>query len=158
MLGGMLGLELKVGLSAAGTTASRRQTTDNYHHAPKHSPPDYYTHIARSQILLHPPRTNAPQSCLTTAMISCKTPARRSKSRRQQHSTPSDNRRYDFEYEDDDEEQSGDVDIENKYYNAKQLKADDPETAIEEFAGMPALEEEKSEWYGRQTSGATDWR
>jgi hypothetical protein len=91
-------------------------------------------------------------------MISCKTPARRSKSRRQQHSTPSNNRRYDFEYEDDDEEQSGDVDIENKYYNAKQLKADDPETAIEEFAGMPALEEEKSEWYGRKTSGATDWR
>ncbi|KAI1508701.1 cop9 signalosome protein [Pyrenophora tritici-repentis] len=53
---------------------------------------------------------------------------------------------YDFEYEDDDEEQSGDVDIENKYYNAKQLKADDPEAAIDEFLGMPALEEEKSDW------------
>ncbi|KAF1830416.1 COP9 signalosome complex subunit 2 [Decorospora gaudefroyi] len=53
---------------------------------------------------------------------------------------------YDFEYEDDDDEQSGDVDIENKYYNAKQLKADDPEAAIDEFLGMPALEEEKSEW------------
>lgn len=53
---------------------------------------------------------------------------------------------YDFEYEDDDDEQSGDVDIENKYYNAKQLKADDPEAAIDEFLGMPALEEEKSDW------------
>ncbi|KAL6712481.1 hypothetical protein ACN47E_000358 [Coniothyrium glycines] len=53
---------------------------------------------------------------------------------------------YDFEYEDDDEEQGGDVDIENKYYNAKQLKADDPEAAIDEFLGMPALEEDKSDW------------
>ncbi|KAL1796435.1 hypothetical protein ACET3X_004975 [Alternaria dauci] len=53
---------------------------------------------------------------------------------------------YDFEYEDDDDEQSGDVDIENKYYNAKQLKADDPEAAIDEFLGIPALEEEKSDW------------
>jgi COP9 signalosome complex subunit 2 len=57
-------------------------------------------------------------------------------------------RRYDFEYEDDDDEQSGDVDIENKYYNAKQLKVDDPESAIDEFLGIPALEEEKSDWYG----------
>ncbi|KAJ4362155.1 hypothetical protein N0V95_001503 [Ascochyta clinopodiicola] len=53
---------------------------------------------------------------------------------------------YDFEYEDDDDEQSGDVDIENKYYNAKQLKVDDPESAIDEFLGIPALEEEKSDW------------
>lgn len=56
---------------------------------------------------------------------------------------------YDFEYEDDDDEQSGDVDIENKYYNAKQLKADDPEAAIDEFLGVPALEQEKSDWYER---------
>jgi hypothetical protein len=55
--------------------------------------------------------------------------------------------RYDFEYEDDDEEQSGDVDIENKYYNAKQLKTEDPESAIDEFLGVPALEEEKGDWY-----------
>lgn len=54
---------------------------------------------------------------------------------------------YDFEYEDDDEEQDGDVNIENKYYSAKQMKADDPEAAIDEFLGMPALEEDKSEWY-----------
>ncbi|KAH8726779.1 PCI domain-containing protein [Phaeosphaeriaceae sp. PMI808] len=53
---------------------------------------------------------------------------------------------YDFEYEDDDDEQSGDVDIENKYYNAKQLKSEDPESAIDEFLGIPALEEEKSDW------------
>lgn len=55
--------------------------------------------------------------------------------------------RYDFEYEDPDEEENGDVDIENKYYNAKQVKADEPEAAIDEFLGIPALEEEKSDWY-----------
>ena len=54
--------------------------------------------------------------------------------------------RYDFEYEDDDEEENGDVDVENKYYNAKQLKADEPEAAIDEFLAVPALEEEKGDW------------
>ena len=54
--------------------------------------------------------------------------------------------RYDFEYEEDDDEESGDVDIENKYYNAKQMKASDPEAAIEEFLGVPALEQEKGDW------------
>ena len=54
---------------------------------------------------------------------------------------------YDFEYEDDDDaEQGGDVDVENKYYNAKQMKADAPEEAIEEFLGVPALEQEKGDW------------
>lgn len=53
---------------------------------------------------------------------------------------------YDFEYEDEDEEQSGNVTIENKYYNAKQMKADNPEEAVEEFLGVPALEEEKGDW------------
>ncbi|KAJ9623911.1 hypothetical protein H2203_005357 [Taxawa tesnikishii (nom. ined.)] len=53
---------------------------------------------------------------------------------------------YDFEYEDEDEEQGGDVDIENKYYNAKQMKADNPEEAIDEFLGLPALEPEKGDW------------
>lgn len=57
-----------------------------------------------------------------------------------------DSIRYDFEYEDDDDEEGGDVDIENKYYNAKQIKADSPEDAIEEFLGVPALEEEKGDW------------
>ena len=54
--------------------------------------------------------------------------------------------RYDFEYEDDDEEESGDIDIENKYYNAKQLKAENPQEAVEEFLGVPALEQEKGDW------------
>jgi COP9 signalosome complex subunit 2 len=54
--------------------------------------------------------------------------------------------RYDFEYEEDDEEEGGDVDIENKYYNAKQMKATDPEAAIEEFLGVPVLEKEKGDW------------
>ncbi|RMZ77333.1 hypothetical protein DV737_g4364, partial [Chaetothyriales sp. CBS 132003] len=58
----------------------------------------------------------------------------------------SDAEQYDFEYEDDDEPEGGDVDIENKYYNAKQLKADSPEEAIDEFLGVPALEEEKGDW------------
>ncbi|ERF69928.1 COP9 signalosome complex subunit 2 [Endocarpon pusillum Z07020] len=58
----------------------------------------------------------------------------------------SDPEQYDFEYEDDDEEESGDVDIENKYYNAKQIKADSPEDAIDEFLGVPALEDEKGDW------------
>ncbi|KUJ13934.1 COP9 signalosome-like protein complex subunit 2 [Mollisia scopiformis] len=55
--------------------------------------------------------------------------------------------RYDFEYEeDDDDQENGDVDIENKYYNAKQMKVNDPEGAIEEFLGVPALEKEKGDW------------
>jgi COP9 signalosome complex subunit 2 len=36
--------------------------------------------------------------------------------------------------------------VENKYYNAKQMKADDPEEAIQEFLGVPALEQEKGDW------------
>ena len=36
--------------------------------------------------------------------------------------------------------------MENKYYNAKQMKRDAPEEAIEGFLGMPALEQEKSDW------------
>jgi hypothetical protein len=53
---------------------------------------------------------------------------------------------YDFEYEDEDDDQAGDVDIENKYYNAKQMKADNPEDAVDEFLGVPALEPEKGDW------------
>jgi hypothetical protein len=84
--------------------------------------------------------------CLTTT-ISCKTRAeRRSMCAGLSQWAEADHGRYDFEYEDDDEEQSGDVDIENKYYSAKQLKGDDPEAAVDEFLGIPALEEEKSDW------------
>ena len=36
--------------------------------------------------------------------------------------------------------------MENKYYNAKQMKAEQPEEAIEEFLGVPALEDEKGDW------------
>ena len=39
------------------------------------------------------------------------------------------------------------MDIENKYYNAKQMKATNPEEAIEEFLGVPALEPEKGDWF-----------
>ena len=38
------------------------------------------------------------------------------------------------------------MDVENKYYNAKQLKADSPEEAVDEFLGVPALEDEKGDW------------
>jgi COP9 signalosome complex subunit 2 len=54
--------------------------------------------------------------------------------------------RYDFEYEDDGEEENEDVDIENKYYNAKQMKREYPEEAIQEFLEVPKLEQEKGEW------------
>lgn len=89
------------------------------------------------------------QTCLTTT-ISCRTRAKRSKpAAHSKHVTHSKWHSYEFEYESgDDEDQGGDVDIENKYYNAKQLKAEDPETAIDEFLGVPALEEEKGDWYG----------
>ena len=36
--------------------------------------------------------------------------------------------------------------VENKYYNAKQMKADNPDEAIQEFLGMPAMEDEKGDW------------
>ncbi|KAB8356698.1 hypothetical protein FH972_024274 [Carpinus fangiana] len=58
----------------------------------------------------------------------------------------SDQEDYDFEYEDEDDDQDGDVDIENKYYNAKQVKAEYPEQAIDEFLGVPALQDEKGDW------------
>jgi COP9 signalosome complex subunit 2 len=38
------------------------------------------------------------------------------------------------------------VDIENKYYNAKQMKQDNPSEAIDEFLAVPTLESEKTEW------------
>ncbi|ORX63605.1 PCI-domain-containing protein [Basidiobolus meristosporus CBS 931.73] len=52
---------------------------------------------------------------------------------------------YDFDYEDDEQEEP-DVDLENKYYNAKGRKEDDPEGAIEEFQNVVDSEEEKGEW------------
>jgi len=54
--------------------------------------------------------------------------------------------RYDFDYEGSDDDESGDIGIENKYYNAKQMKADNPEEAVVEFLGLPPMEQDKSEW------------
>ena len=79
-------------------------------------------------------------------MILCKIRTRRGISSSSFSPSLADIHRYDFEYEEDDEEEGGDVDIENKYYNAKQMKATDPEAAIEEFLGVPALEKEKGDW------------
>lgn len=54
---------------------------------------------------------------------------------------------FDFEYEDEDaDEDSGDVDIENKYYNAKQLKVTEPDEAINAFLEVPSLEALKGDW------------
>lgn len=80
-------------------------------------------------------------------MISCKTLTKSSKPLSLIAEHELSLRRYDFEYEDDDDEETGDVGIENKYYNAKQMKVDNPEEAIDEFLGMPAMEEEKGDWY-----------
>ncbi|KAG0234097.1 hypothetical protein BGW41_001234 [Actinomortierella wolfii] len=52
---------------------------------------------------------------------------------------------YDFDYEDEDGEEP-DVDLENKYYNAKGHKEDDPEVAMEEFQGVVDAETEKGDW------------
>jgi len=79
-------------------------------------------------------------------MISCKIQIKRSNYFTSYALLLTNSSRFDFEYEDDDEEDSGDVDIENKYYNAKQLKLTDGNAAIEEFLGIPALEEEKGDW------------
>lgn len=49
------------------------------------------------------------------------------------------------------------MDIENKYYNAKQMKVDNPEEAIDEFLGVPALEEEKGDWYEHQLFSSGLW-
>ncbi|KAK0569648.1 hypothetical protein OC861_000730 [Tilletia horrida] len=53
---------------------------------------------------------------------------------------------YDFEYEDEDGEEEADADIENKYYNAKALKEDDPDAAVRELKAVVELEPEKGEW------------
>ncbi|KAJ3024078.1 hypothetical protein HKX48_007258 [Thoreauomyces humboldtii] len=52
---------------------------------------------------------------------------------------------FDFDYEDEDEEEP-DADLENKYYNAKAHKEDDPSTAIKEFRAVIDAEEEKGDW------------
>jgi COP9 signalosome complex subunit 2 len=58
----------------------------------------------------------------------------------------SDNEDYEFDYEDNSEEESPDVDIENRYYNAKQMKATDPQAAVNEFLEVVKAEKEKGDW------------
>ncbi|CAD6925406.1 unnamed protein product, partial [Tilletia laevis] len=53
---------------------------------------------------------------------------------------------YGFEYEDEDGEDEADADVENRYYNAKALKEDDPDAAIRELKAVVELEPEKGEW------------
>lgn len=55
---------------------------------------------------------------------------------------------YDFDYEDEDEDQEEptDVDLENRYYNAKARKEDDPIGAIDDFQAVVDAEEEKCDW------------
>lgn len=81
-------------------------------------------------------------------MTLCKIPIKSSELARElwSYNLPLKDSRYDFEYEDDDEAEAGDVGVENKYYNAKQMKVDNPDEAIQEFLGMPALEDEKGDW------------
>ncbi|KAI9312671.1 PCI domain-containing protein [Dichotomocladium elegans] len=59
----------------------------------------------------------------------------------------------DFMLEDDeqakihyDDDEEPDADLENKYYNAKARKEDDPEGAITEFQSVVDAEEEKGDW------------
>lgn len=53
---------------------------------------------------------------------------------------------FDFDYEDDEQEEEQGVDLENKYYNAKGSKEDDPNKALKEFHSLIEQEEEKGEW------------
>mmetsp|Transcript_5110 Transcript_5110/g.9638 ORF Transcript_5110/g.9638 Transcript_5110/m.9638 type:complete len:437 (-) Transcript_5110:163-1473(-) len=53
---------------------------------------------------------------------------------------------YGFEYSDEEPEEE-DVDVENQYYNAKgSLENDDPQQALDGFATVIAMEQEKGEW------------
>lgn len=52
---------------------------------------------------------------------------------------------FDFEYEDEDND-APDVDLENKYYGAKGMKEDAPDSALEEFQSVVNAEEEKGDW------------
>ena len=52
---------------------------------------------------------------------------------------------YGFEYSDDDQEEE-DVNIENRYYNAKGDLADDMEAALAGFEEVVSMEDEKGEW------------
>ncbi|KAJ3092946.1 COP9 signalosome complex subunit 2 [Quaeritorhiza haematococci] len=51
-----------------------------------------------------------------------------------------------FDYESDEENAEPDVDLENKYYNAKGRKEENPRAAIEEFQSVVDAEQEKGDW------------
>ncbi|ORX59175.1 putative COP9 signalosome complex subunit [Piromyces finnis] len=53
---------------------------------------------------------------------------------------------FDFEYDEDNEEEEQNVDLENRYYNAKALKEDSPEDAIMEFKNVIDSDTEQSDW------------
>ncbi|KDQ63032.1 hypothetical protein JAAARDRAFT_120393 [Jaapia argillacea MUCL 33604] len=59
----------------------------------------------------------------------------------------SDDEDYGFEYDEDEEaNESGSVDIENMYYQAKSKKEDHPEQALKDFRAIVEQEEEKGDW------------
>lgn len=58
----------------------------------------------------------------------------------------SDQEDYEFDYENETEDESPDVDVENRYYNAKQMKQSDAQGAIDEFLSVVSLEKEKGDW------------
>ncbi|WFD06709.1 hypothetical protein MVES1_002063 [Malassezia vespertilionis] len=53
---------------------------------------------------------------------------------------------YGFEYEDDDEDMDADADTENKYYNAKSIKDENPDEALKDLQGILDAETQLSEW------------
>jgi len=53
---------------------------------------------------------------------------------------------FSFEYSDEAEEGEQNVDLENKYYNAKAMKEDSPEDAIKEFQSLIDSDAEQSDW------------
>ncbi|KAN0060288.1 hypothetical protein ACQY0O_007617 [Thecaphora frezii] len=54
---------------------------------------------------------------------------------------------YDFEYEeDDDDDINADASLENRYYNAKNLKDQQPDEAIQELKAVVEMEKEKGDW------------
>jgi len=53
---------------------------------------------------------------------------------------------FDFDYDEDGSGGDEDVDLENEYYNSKMLKEDDMDGALDGFAKVLELEEEKGEW------------
>ena len=64
-----------------------------------------------------------------------------------------DDEDYGFEYSDDDQEEE-DVNIENRYYNAKGDLADDVDSALSGFREVVSMEEQKGEW-GFKVRGGT---